>query len=316
MVVRHIKIKKMRKMKKTFIKTSTKAFFRLHGWRHLTSFIHGYVYVRWLVLYVKILLRVFRVLVKALPGSSIKFLRPVIAYIPDHYHAKVLIHEDAKKIVTLDVGIDISKEKSEQVIPFEVANRILIENPDSIVVIDCACRKEKKEPCQPLNVCMAIGEPYAGFIFEHAKALNPRRVSQGEAIEILEACHKRGNVHNAYFKDVMAGRFYAICNCCKCCCGGIEGQRMLRTLPFKKPVNELISSGYLAEINHYDCTFCEECISICPFEAIFNGGDKIVINNEFCMGCGVCVDSCPGGAISLKRDPSRSPPMDINALVK
>jgi tetratricopeptide (TPR) repeat protein len=47
-------------------------------------------------------------------------------------------------------------------------------------------------------------------------------LSPAEAVEILEAEHRRGHVHAAYFKDACLDRFYVICNCCKCCCGGID----------------------------------------------------------------------------------------------
>jgi hypothetical protein len=38
-----------------------------------------------------------------------------------------------------------------------------------------------------------------------------------EALDLLRAEHERGHLHSAWFKDVMLNRFYAICNCCKCC---------------------------------------------------------------------------------------------------
>ena len=41
-------------------------------------------------------------------------------------------------------------------------------------------------------------------------------------IKLLQSEHERGHLHSAWFKDACIDRFYSICNCCKCCCGGIE----------------------------------------------------------------------------------------------
>jgi hypothetical protein len=30
-----------------------------------------------------------------------------------------------------------------------------------------------------------------------------------------------------YYKDAMLGRFYAICNCCACCCGAMQAWQPL-----------------------------------------------------------------------------------------
>ena len=88
---------------------------------------------------------------------------------------------------------------------------------------------------------MIIGQPYVDFLTEH-NPKSARRVSQSEALGILEAEHQRGHVHTAYFKDAMEGRFYAICNCCKCCCGGIEAM-------MKSGVPMIASSGFVAQID-------------------------------------------------------------------
>ena len=37
------------------MKPSTKAFFRLHGWRNFIDFLHGYIYVRWINNYLKVI---------------------------------------------------------------------------------------------------------------------------------------------------------------------------------------------------------------------------------------------------------------------
>ncbi len=296
------------------VKDSTRAFFKLHGWRNFGRFLHGYYYLARLDQYVKVLLRGFRALDRAVPESRKRLFRALFAFVPDRYHAKVIRLEEAKKIVTLDRDVAVSPETGKRVIPFEIANRIAIRNPDSIVVLDCACRKEKKNPCTPIDVCMVVGEPYASFVLEHAKGLHPRRVSQEEAVRILEDCDRRGLVHNAYFKDAMGEQFYAICNCCKCCCGGIEVDRVVRAMGFENPVRELAPSGYLAVVDRERCKGCGACVKKCPFDALRLEDEVAVVDPEACMGCGVCREFCPEDAIELREDPGHGLPLDVQAL--
>jgi len=297
------------------IKESTKAFFQLHGWKKLGTFLHGYYYLARLDQYLKILLPAFRVLNKVVPESKTEAFRGLFAFVPDRYHGKVISVEDATKIVTANQDIVVSSENSKKVIPFELANQITIRNPDSIVVIDCGCRKEKKNHCEPVNVCMMVGEPFASFTLEHAKTLNPRRITQKEAADLLEDCHRKGLVHNAYFKDAMGDQFYAICNCCKCCCGGIELERTLRSLPLKDPVKELAPSGYIATIDEEKCVSCGVCVERCPFGTISMEEEPALVNPVGCMGCGACLASCPSEAIEMKKDPTKSAPLDLDALI-
>ena len=296
------------------MKESTRGLFNLHGWKNVGQFLHAYYYIAHLDQYIKVLLPGLRVLDKYVPASKKESVRSIFAFIPDRYHAKVIPVKDAKKIVTMNQDVTVSPENSKRVIPFEIANQITIRNPDSIVVMDCACRREKKNPCQPIHVCMMVGEPYATFALEHAKSLNPRRVTQQEAVELLEACHKRGLVQNAYFKDAMGDQFYAICNCCKCCCGGIEVDRVVRSIDFQNPIRELAPSGYLASVDEGKCKACGVCVARCPFGALSIEGETAVIDPEACMGCGVCPDLCPEDAIELREDPARGIPLDLQAL--
>ena len=133
-----------------------------------------------------------------------------------------------------------------------------------------------------------------------------RRLSQAEAVELLEAEHERGHLHSAWFKDVLLGRFYAICNCCKCCCGGIEAMR-------KHGVPMVASSGYVAHVDEAACTTCGACEEACPFGAIRMNGTA-ALDWQACMGCGVCVDSCPSQALSLVRDEKKGMPLDVRLL--
>ena len=125
----------------------------------------------------------------------------------------------ASKLVT--VQQDVTLTDLEHVIPYSRARDIVLRNPDHIVVLDCPCRVGRADPCLPLDVCLIVGEPFASFVSEHHPGRS-RWITQDEAVEILWAEQERGHVSHAFFKDAMLGRFYAICNCCSCCCGAMQ----------------------------------------------------------------------------------------------
>jgi Pyruvate/2-oxoacid:ferredoxin oxidoreductase delta subunit len=81
-----------------------------------------------------------------------------------------------------------------------------------------------------------------------------------------------------YYKDAMLGRFYAICNCCSCCCGAMYAHQHGTPM--------LASSGYVAQVDA-----------------------------DLCVGCGTCADDCLQEAITLVRDPARGEPLEIQKLI-
>jgi ferredoxin len=223
------------------------------------------------------------------------------------YHGKVVKLKDAIQLVTQKE--DLTLITPETVIPFKLAKDIILKNPGSIAVGRCPCRAASEKPCLPMDVCMFVGDPGASFIAEH----NPhyRKVTQKEAVAILEAEHKRGHVHTAYFKKDMGNRFSAICNCCACCCMGIRMWNLLQgTVPIMAP------SGYLSRVGD-GCNGCGECVEYCQFKAISldEGEQRAIINASKCMGCGVCEDICSVGAITVERDSSKGEPLDIEQLL-
>ena len=114
-------------------------------------------------------------------------------------------------------------------------------------------------------------------------------------------------MHHAFFKDAMLGRFYAICNCCSCCCGAMQA--------FRHGVPMLASSGYVARSDAGRCVACGVCVNACPFAALSLDGGVLRIDEAVCMGCGVCVSKCLRGALLLARDPSKPEPLEVRELV-
>jgi ferredoxin len=251
-------------------------------------------------------LRVLKNLVKI---NSTWFRNHVI----ESYHAKVVPLDSASRIVTINKNIDL--RNLEQVLPYKHAKDIILKNPQNIIVYECPCRGQKKDPCRPTDVCLVIGEPFADL----ARMFQPfrsRRIEQEEALRILKEEDERGHIHTVWFKSAMLNRFFAICNCCKCCCLGMK---------FMNEHNMKIiqPSGYLAVIGD-DCIGCGRCKENCQFDAIefisssSNGNEtrRCEIISDKCFGCGICEGKCERRNISLILDPEKGAPLNIERLVE
>jgi len=212
----------------------------------------------------------------------------------DTYHGKVVPLETAEQLVHLHDGFTVPD--LEQVIPYKQARAIIMQNPDRIAVLDCPCRLSRATPCQPLDVCLIVGDPFASFVREHHPERS-RWITADEAVAIMRAEDQRGHVHHAFFKDAMLGRFYAICNCCS-----------------RNGTPMLASSGYVSHIDEELCIGCGDCNSYCQFGALELMDDRTRVIYEKCMGCGVCVSKCDQGAVSLLRDETKGVPLEICSL--
>jgi ferredoxin len=308
---------RLRPMKRIRIwKDSTRAFYeeakRTPGFS-LFDFLHGFIYLRWPYLYIGIgtgehkLSKWIRPIVNIIGKLFISSRedgseKPTVA---ETYHGKVVPLDAAKQLVTVQEPIQLTN--LEQIIPYEIAHDIILQNPDHIAVVDCPCRASRSNPCLPLDVCLIIGEPFASLVIEHHPDRS-RWITSEEAQEILEAEHARGHVHHAYFKDAMLGRFYAICNCCSCCCGAMQAVRNGSPM--------IISSGYVCHLEKELCIGCEACMEHCQFGALSYQGGFISVDDQICMGCGVCVSVCPEDAMTLVIDPNKPAPLEMNKLIQ
>jgi len=301
---------------KGILRPSTRAFFKEARQVKGSSFfsmLHGYVYGRWTYFYIAL-------------GTGrhklSKRLTPLLNWIGDRivanaagqgdmhavrwedtYHGKVVPLAAARQLVS--VKEDITLGDLEHVIPYSLARDIVLKNPDHIVVLDCPCRVASEHPCLPLDVCLIIGEPFASFVIDHHPQRS-RQISSQEAEDILQAEDRRGHVHHAFFKDAMLGRFYAICNCCACCCGAMQAQR--------SGTQMLASSGYVARVDADLCAQCGKCVENCQFSAI-RMDQMAVVDLELCMGCGICAGQCDPGAITLGRMESKGQPLEIETMI-
>ena len=221
----------------------------------------------------------------------------------DTYHGKVMRLDAAKQLVSLKQPISL--KNLETVIPYSLARDIILDIPDRVLALDCPCRAVRSNPCQPLDVCLVLGEPFVSFVAEHHPQRS-RKVDREEAVDILVAEAERGHIHHAFFKEAALGRFFAICNCCSCCCGAMQAWR--------NGVPMLASSGYVSTVNETACVGCGNCKESCQFDAIAIVDQFAKVDPNVCMGCGLCEFCCPQRAIELLRDPGRSAPLELMAL--
>lgn len=298
------------------MKKSTAEFLKEAGKTKNYSFwdlIHGYFYMRWPYFYIS-MAKGDHPLAKRM-GSISRLIKEIFPLrdkkgerkdsgkgITRGYHGKALPLETAKELVS--VKEEIRLENLEQVIPYERARDIILKNPDHIVVIDCPCRKGMEHHCEPMDVCLIVGEPFASFVLEHHPD-SSRSITSEEARAILEEEAQRGHVAHAFFKDAVLNRFYAICNCCSCCCGAMKAHRNGTPMVF--------SSGYISVVNDERCVLCASCLDYCQFGAL-SIDRKLTINADTCMGCGLCALHCPQEALSLRLDPSKPMPLKIGQL--
>jgi Pyruvate/2-oxoacid:ferredoxin oxidoreductase delta subunit len=258
---------------------------------NLFLIIHGYVYARWPYLYIGIgkgehplakrFLPIIALFGRLFPSKrardGVHSLDIASHTIADTYHGKALPLQTARELILIKEPIN--KPDLEHVVPYTQARAIILEHPDHIVALECPCRAAVEHPCTPIDVCL-----------------------------ILEEEDARGHVHHAFFKDAMLGRYYAICNCCSCCCGAMKAHH--------NHIPMLASSGYVAKIDHDLCLDCGTCHDYCQFSALhFDEQYTAQVDDELCMGCGICVSKCPQEAIELVLDPAKGVPLDVSSLV-
>ena len=273
---------------------------------------HAYIYLRWIWQYVYVA-RNF--LIPILP-------RPLKTWLKNNYHCKVVTQREAEDVVRFEGQIALHAI-SDQVIPFPKIRDMVLQEHSVIGVLPCACRSaveaEGGIPCEPRQVCMIMGEPFVSFAIEKHRTveMNDEDFRQaldehGEvdlggvlvltperAVGFLREQHELGRVHTAWFKDATMGRFYALCNCCSCCCSGTKAMKEWGT-------DIVAESGYLSIIDPEPCDGCGVCVDICIYDALEIGADGKACHVldehglETCMGCGLCETHCPQHCVTLE----------------
>ena len=94
----------------------------------------------------------------------------------------------------------------------EEANEV-VDTSDGLAVDPCTCRAVSGKCDKPVGTEIMVGLNRNMFMEERPHDYH--EITKQEAKEILKQCHEVGLIHTI----VKCRRdFYAICNCCSCCC--------------------------------------------------------------------------------------------------
>ena len=290
------------------MKASTWLTVKKHGWR-VDRFVHNYLYFLFYYPYVWIMHKVVR---------SLKYLTwckpivPIGRMVFDRYHAKVLSREDALKIFTLNQDIRVDSDANKRIIPFKYATRIIFQEPEFIAVMDCPCNKSTGAAPEDINSCIAVGRSVASFWLEHCGKYNSRKITQAEAIAIIDRFRKKQHITQAFLKVATGGSTGVICNCHPDTCVSLQATRLAGNID--KSLSMTAGSGYSIRRDDARCTHCGVCATICRFGAVTFADDTRRYDRDVCLGCGLCVENCRQEAISLYVDPDKPQPLDIDLI--
>lgn len=184
----------------------------------------------------------------------------------------------------------LTNENTIHILDYERASHI-IKTASHIGVSMCYCRHKMEHlgmACDaPMEVCMTFNNTGDALI-RHEYA---RRIEASEALEILQKAYENNLVQCG--ENVREDVSF-ICNCCGCCCEGLQAARKFGIL---QPIQ---TTNYIPQVEENSCIGCGKCVRACPIGVISLENKKAKIAEDICLGCGVCVRSCPKGSINLK----------------
>ncbi len=95
---------------------------------------------------------------------------------------------------------------------FDDANEI-VDNAEGLALGPCTCREVFRNCDNPINAEIMVA--LNGNPFIEMRPQDYREITREEAKDILKQCHQNGLIHTII---ECKKHFYAICNCCTCCC--------------------------------------------------------------------------------------------------
>ncbi|MCI5212443.1 MAG: hypothetical protein D3910_27495, partial [Candidatus Electrothrix sp. ATG2] len=94
------------------------------------NWIHGYIYIRWLYLYIRfgsLFLPIWRMVTKRWKPKIVDEQTSQCIAFADTYHGKVVSLEQATRLVS--INRDIELKNLEQIIPYALARDIILQHP-------------------------------------------------------------------------------------------------------------------------------------------------------------------------------------------
>lgn len=291
------------------MKSSTIAVFKKHGWR-IDRAIHNYFYFLFYAPYIKAALVATRFLTTYF--AWVKPVAPIGKAVFNRYHSKVLTKGDTRKIFTLNKNISLISEKNKKIVPYKYATKIIFQDPEHIVVMDCPCKLATDAPKETISSCLAVGKGISTFWMEHCQKYNPRKITQSEALNLIDGLRAKGHITQAFFKVATGGSTGVICNCHPDTCVSLTASRLAKKISTQLEMNA--ESGYSIQIDKKTCDLSANCTAVCPVGALEIKAGDLHYQRDKCLGCELCVEQCPRGAISLYRDPEKTLPLDIDLI--
>jgi hypothetical protein len=89
----------------------------------------------------------------------------------------------------------------------------IVDIAEGVALGPCDCRKVFGNCDNPVGAEILIGP--TRHVFLETMPHDSHEITKEEAKDILRDCHRRGLIHTTI---KYRGNFYAICNCCSCCC--------------------------------------------------------------------------------------------------
>ncbi|MDD3718927.1 MAG: 4Fe-4S binding protein [Actinomycetota bacterium] len=197
------------------------------------------------------------------------------------------------RVVPVECEVDM---KLDGVMPYEDAGRI-VDKFDTFAVSHCYCRHHKNllgKACEATEEkvnCLTFGRS-AKFMIDYGFG---KEITAEETKRILAECEEAGLVHKFFHeKNNLERDEFAICNCCKCCCGTFE-------LYYRGAAPMQTYTSHRAAVDAELCNACGVCVDMCPMEAVELVEDTVRIDDGKCIGCGVCAYHCASEAVALER---------------
>jgi len=208
--------------------------------------------------------------------------------------------ERPSQMRVIPIGTSITVEH--HVARFEDIAHMINSAGKSIALIECICRKTAAmeghtcERTSRAESCMGFRDFAEQYIEQGAG----RRISREEAYEALKKSQEEGLVLMP--SNSQSAEF--VCSCCPDCCG------MLRGIKHAEVPADVALNNYQARVDSDLCIGCNECVEICPLDAVRIADDTAVVDLKRCIGCGVCVVRCAPEAITLQRTTETVTPPD------
>jgi len=294
------------------MRESTKNMFKKHGWR-VDRGIHNYIYFVFYYPYVTSVFYLFKALSIVL--FWFKPLNLVLKTAFSRYHSKVLTYNDTKKFFTIDHDIIATSHENKKIVPYKYAHKIILQEPQHLAVMDCPCKKALKDEDWTINSCIAVGKGISSFWIDHGEKYNAKKITQTQALELIENFRKHGYLTQAFFKVATGGSTGVICNCHPDTCVSLKATRFAKK--FSPKLSMQADSGYSITHDDTQCIKCGDCAGVCPTDAIRVEKNKSwSYDISACLGCELCAEHCPKKAISLVRDLSKTVPLDLDLVEK